>query len=622
MPNYIGPVDYGEIQGHKFQLDDGSEFTATNPAHIAALGGLPPQAPMPSDSFDPMAGATANLDAQSFYGSQQPPEQVDAGQFYQQPPEPPMSEDPSALMSQAPQESSFENPTPAGMDEMPAQQPQQQAQPEVSLNPYQLAALQTPQYGYSAPQARGFADQTRKLKGDPEEKNMLASSMNELAEARMETAAKREQVQRAILEQDFQERVIGNANRQEQIQDKQIELAEKKRLMDERMAELDTKAREVKARSVDHTRWFKDRTPATTLLSILSVGAGAFGASLTGGRNTALDMINRYVDADVANQEAELTAAKDTVDEERNAFARELANGKDPAIVREELKLLQKEALSSQLQQRETLQSLAMLGINTEDIQQQLQQELIQQRMALGAQYSQEVNQKWQEGRRGGAYALDPETRLKRMKANAAINFISMGYSPDQAQRLAERKFEAEQMGGVGGAVAKDVQQYGKELQQANLPATEAQISDMRSILDSMEREGVAEIPTPETRNVASRAFRSVEQGIRGERPSLLDSDSEVKLLGQFAELRNKAKNMLYGAAVSEQENKGFLEQLRGVNTVDGMRRWVEQVERAARAKKGAIAAGHSPQAVQVYEKQNAQYQNRSTDNDVGYREE
>lgn len=633
MATYRGPVQYGSVTAHQFELDDGSPFVTEDPALAAQLGGADFYAPQqaqqlaPAPQGNPMAAATAqNAGGAAAPFFEDPVAQGD-GSYFGPPPTttdvgPQMSEDPSQMMSVDPAAQQ------TNMDAMPPEPQQAPAQqgappPQVTLSPEQIALTQVNPYKYVAGQQAGWVDKTATRKGPQGERNALAGSIQELAKSRYETATERAKAEAAMLQRDQAAAVAQQGALQEEIQQQQARVADLQAYKDKRVAELDQKAQEVKSQAVDPKRWFRDASPGVTLLSILSLGLGEFGASLTGRQNTAMQMINSYVDADIAQQQAQIDASKEAFSAEQNAFARELAEGKDPEVAKLELKVLQREYLASQLQQRDTQDALALLGVNTQDVYNQIQQQNIEDMLKLNDHYTVQYNQQYQQGRRGGVVEKTPEERLREAQALAALGYMAAGQSPDAGTRLAERKLAQQETGGVGSEVAKDVAAYNKELQSSNIPATEAQITDMYSILDTMEREGIGEIPTPETRNVASRAFRSAEQSLRGERPSVLDSEAEVQLLGQFAELRNKAKNMLYGAAVSEQENKGFLEQLRGVNTVAGMRRWIQQVERAAKAKKSAIAAGHSPQAVKIYEERNAAYQRRSDPNaDVGYREE
>jgi hypothetical protein len=66
---------------------------------------------------------------------------------------------------------------------------------------------------------------------------------------------------------------------------------------------------EFSAREVDPAKWYHDRGTGGTIAAALAMGLGAFGASLTGGPNTAVQIISDAINADIDAQKSNIATA-------------------------------------------------------------------------------------------------------------------------------------------------------------------------------------------------------------------------------------------------------------------------------------------------------------------------
>lgn len=80
---------------------------------------------------------------------------------------------------------------------------------------------------------------------------------------------------------------------------------------------------------VDPKRYKKDQGIGGNILSAIALGLGALGAGLTKGPNTALEIYNRKVDADIDAQKEEIAVAKDKAQLQNNRVAQIMSQGHD-----------------------------------------------------------------------------------------------------------------------------------------------------------------------------------------------------------------------------------------------------------------------------------------------------
>ena len=66
---------------------------------------------------------------------------------------------------------------------------------------------------------------------------------------------------------------------------------------------------EFSAREVDPAKWYHDRGTGGTIAAALAMGLGAFGSSLTGGPNTAVQIISDAINADIDAQKSNIATA-------------------------------------------------------------------------------------------------------------------------------------------------------------------------------------------------------------------------------------------------------------------------------------------------------------------------
>ncbi|MCL2724776.1 MAG: hypothetical protein FWD69_10105 [Polyangiaceae bacterium] len=81
---------------------------------------------------------------------------------------------------------------------------------------------------------------------------------------------------------------------------------------------------------IDPNAYWKEQGGAAKVLAALAIGLGQFGASLTGGQNAALSIVNRAVDANIDAQKANIAKARNAYDLRTNLYAQNLAAFGDP----------------------------------------------------------------------------------------------------------------------------------------------------------------------------------------------------------------------------------------------------------------------------------------------------
>jgi hypothetical protein len=98
--------------------------------------------------------------------------------------------------------------------------------------------------------------------------------------------------------------------------------AESDRMENLAIAEAEVRAAgdEAKAMRVDPNKFYHDRGTLGTILAALSVGAGAYAATMGGGRNYALDIIENAITRDIDAQKSAIEGKRADVAEKRNLF--------------------------------------------------------------------------------------------------------------------------------------------------------------------------------------------------------------------------------------------------------------------------------------------------------------
>lgn len=151
------------------------------------------------------------------------------------------------------------------------------------------------------------------------------------------------------------------------------------------------------------------------------------------------------------------------------------------------------------------------------------------------------------------------------------------------------------------GTGDEETQAYAKALQTEGIPQAEARLGGVRDILSKIPKS--EEIPTIESRNVASRATRAVTDfvGGAGTATRMLDNQTERQVRGQFDRVKAELRHALAGASLTDTERTDFEGRFDTVNTAEGLQSLTDELAQAIERRKAAIGAGYRPNAVQRY---------------------
>jgi hypothetical protein len=286
---------------------------------------------------------------------------------------PSMSEDPSALQSTDP--SALQSTT---ADAPQAPQAQQMAPPEAPAprDPAQLArginqrnlellagdSPLTYSPGRAASPAR-FEPTQRTSKGDPVFVQDLMQSYSDVAQYKDDTAFERLGVETQQANKAAEKAMMDSIRLDVQQADASKLRDQQKTEYDRRIGAINTELQNVSQKKVNPNRFWDDADAGTTLLAGIALAMGAFGSSMNGGPNQAMQIINDYIDRDTERQMDEIRSAKEGVDLKRNAFQEWLANGNDwkqtEQIVKT-IKLEHAEAVATNLAAMESRQDIKL----------------------------------------------------------------------------------------------------------------------------------------------------------------------------------------------------------------------------------------------------------------------
>ncbi len=152
------------------------------------------------------------------------------------------------------------------------------------------------------------------------------------------------------------------------------------------------------------------------------------------------------------------------------------------------------------------------------------------------------------------------------------------------------------------GGGDEQTQAYAKALQAEGIPQAEAKLGSVRDILSKMPKSG--EIPTVESRNVASRAVRAGADfiGGTGTGTKILDNETEQKTRGMFDRAKAEFRHALAGASLTATEKTDFEGRFDTVNTAEGLNTLADELESAIARRKAAIGAGFKTGVTNRYE--------------------
>lgn len=279
---------------------------------------------------------------------------------------------------------------------------------------------------YVAGQEEGFIPESRKVSGPDEGRlDQRRQAIGEIQDAKIDFAKR--QMERDLYQADAER--AGAATeatlRQIEMAEAEAEKAQLERYYKDGWDAINRDAQEASKASADPNRFLNNKGFGGKLMAAVMIGIGEYGSRMSGGGpNLAHTIIQNAIDKDIQQQRDEIAANKEAVGERRNAFARELADGKDPKFAEAKLKYLAN--LHAEAVSREAAASARDPKIRAAFEQTALTsaEEAQKQYLELDKLQQIEATEKFQRGRRGGYVAMTAEERLAEMRANQGIRDI------------------------------------------------------------------------------------------------------------------------------------------------------------------------------------------------------
>lgn len=289
----------------------------------------------------------------------------------------------------------------------------------------------------------------------------------------------------------------------------------------------------------------------TGVVAALTILAGGFGAAYNGGRNPAMEAIQ-------GNLDRKLAQAKQKVSGKESDFDRLVKIYGSPFEAEAEFRDRQR-MLVQQLGQKMALDAGATDAADN-----------------LRIQFA-----AWDDER--------AQSRLQRQEALAGRVTEQWAYQP---------------FGGGPGKpkdLESDVQKLAKAREEAGIGEQEGEAGEVADLISELPE---GELPTPGSRNVVSRAARSVVDFVGGEgsAASTFDSDAERAGAAKFSRKMNAIKSKLLGAARSPAEIQDFNEGFANVRTKEGMQQFAADWQRKIDRREAGVKAGFRPEVVETFE--------------------
>lgn len=536
MPNYLGQGDINGVPVWRFGLDDGSEFPVDDPMMAMEMG-APVNEPMAlapaANALPDMRTATVDMNNPNLQVTGAPPGPETAQDFQPLTPQAearikaeeeakrreaaakwspdqvavagsataPMTPNEQArynVEADAARRTGVTEGTPDPELAQPVNAPAQpgadtsQAYSADPKSPYYLPPPS--RYKRVASQKEGWRDTTRSVKGNPELQSELMATEDQLALQRLDTQRQKFATESAILETRRAEEAQKALDYEKKIEDTQTEVAIRRRFRDEQMKPIEEEEQKIAGMTVDHSRYFRE-DPGAALFAALMIGLGQFGASLNGGPNAAKQIIDQYIDADVANQKEEIAAARLKNEKANNALQRIMDEGGDPKFAEEKLKAYQ-QAYSASLMSQKDMQELAQrMGVNSMEVGNAIMADYVDRKAKMGELASVEANQKWQNAVRGGLVEKSYKEYIGEVSAWAAGE-QQLGELDGTRLSPQERLFKAQQEAKdkeeqKGTPVNQRREKFGAALQGAGIPKMRSAIKGVReAVLSATDEDG------------------------------------------------------------------------------------------------------------------------------------
>jgi hypothetical protein len=337
--------------------------------------------------------------------------------------------------------------------------------------------------------------------------------------------------------------------------------SERQRVIGEKLSKIDALANDAAADKIDPDHFWKDKGAEEVFGFGILAGLSVYASGKGGGPAYALQQMNSAIDRDMKAQEANL------------------AN--------------KREALHAQTN---------LLG--------QLRQEFGDRESAAQAFRATKLATAQAQLDEIAARNLEPEQKAKLGEFAAALN-KQVTDAKLAAGKIAYSR--TERFGGVGGGggmtakqLLEDAEGYGKDIEGAKLNEMESSLENAKGILAKYR--GKKEIPGVGTENVLTRGVKAAADYVVGE------GTGEKIFYNQEERANRSAVDMmqadllhaLSGTASSEGEVKRIKKMIRGANTYGDIANAVREVEQKVRSHKAGVAAGRTPEAVDLYEARKA----------------
>lgn len=281
------------------------------------------------------------------------------------------------------------------------------------------------------------------------------------------------------------------------------------------------------------------------LFAAIGIALGQFGASLNGGTNTALQIVNSNIDRRIAAQQANINNAHKSLGNEQSLYKDNLEAFGDK----------ERASLATKMQYLE------------------------QAKAVLDQQYAAAKTN------RNKAQYLAMNEGLAKESAESADRWGIL--TNDKHATHGDEHFFA---GGVVGSTAtheakEDAKGYAHALTEAKIPEALAGLEDVDQRLDAFGKGDVAGIGT-----YASHV------------PAIFTSKEGVANRQAVAHIKNQLRKSVAGASLTEGEKVELDKDLEGAGDASSLRNFVQSYRRSLSNQQRNIAAGFSPEGRSLYE--------------------
>ncbi len=313
--------------------------------------------------------------------------------------------------------------------------------------------------------------------------------------------------------------------------------------------------------------------------AVMAMALGAFAAAMPGGngQNTALKVIDKAVDDDLKEQEANLAQKNKNAAQQQNVLSAMRENFGDERAAYSAAKAIKLQDAAQQIEVNAAKYKAPMVQANAA---------------------------KTVEAMRQKAYALFGEAEKTATATSYAFSAGGTGGPPGS-------------VGPTPAAVAKDAAAYGDDVEKAKLNEAESSLANVNGVLKKYEGKG--EIPGIQPENFLKR-------GIKGAADFVAGSGSGEKLFYSPEERGNRQtleyvkadlRHALTGSGMSESERANLDNMIQSAQGYADIAKTRQIIQARVDYHKANIAGGHSPEAVDLFN-QRSKAAHGSTDRKIG----